>query len=103
MNYQDELYHLAREIDAATAAVAQSTQEAERAPLQWQLPGELGSVTVSGTGELTAVTLDAAEMRQYNAAALSRALLDGIRDAELQAERRRAETIAAAIAETELA
>ena len=103
MNYQDELYHLAREIDAATAAVAQTTQEAERAPQLWPLPGGLGSVTVSGAGELTAVTLDSAEMRQYSAAALSRALLQGIREAEQQAEHRRAETIAAAVAETGLA
>ncbi|WP_208630399.1 YbaB/EbfC family nucleoid-associated protein [Amycolatopsis kentuckyensis] len=103
MNYQGELYHLAREINAATAAVAQTTQDAERTPLEWRLPGELGSVTVSGAGELTAVTLDAAEMRQYSAAALSRTLLEGIRDAEAQAEHRRAETIAAAIGETGLA
>ncbi|WP_410566960.1 hypothetical protein [Amycolatopsis sp. cmx-4-61] len=103
MNHHDELYHLAREINTATATVAQTTQEAERTPLQWQLPGRLGSVTVSGAGELTAVTLDATQLHQYSAAALSRALLDGIRDAEQQAERRRAATIAAAVAEAGLA
>lgn len=103
MNYQDELYHLAREIDEAAAAVAQTAQTAERAPLEWRLPGELGTVTVSGAGQLTAVTLDAAEMRQYSADALSRTLLQGIQDAEHRADRRRVDTIAAAVAETGLA
>ena len=103
MNYQDELYHLAREIDAATAAVAQTALAAERAPLEWRLPGELGTVTVSGAGQLTAVTLDVAEMRQYSADALSRTLLRGVQDAEQRVDRRRVDTIAAAVAETGLA
>lgn len=80
MNYLDELYNLAREIDAATAAVAQAARNAERQPLQLRLPGDLGSITVSGAGELTAVTLDGAELHQYSADALSRALLRGIQE-----------------------
>ncbi len=103
MNYQDELYNLAREIDAATAAVAQTAHQAEHQPLQVPLPGDLGSITVSGAGELTAVTLDGTELHQYSADALSRTLLRAIQDAETQAERRRADTIAAAVAETGLA
>jgi DNA-binding protein YbaB len=103
VNYQDELYHLAREIDAAGAAVAQTAQAAERAPLEWRLPGELGSVTVSGAGELTAVTLDVAEMRQYSADALSRTLLRGIQDAEQRADGHRVDTVAAVVAGTGLA
>jgi DNA-binding protein YbaB len=103
VNYQDELYNLAREIDAATAAVAQTTQQAEHQPLQVPLPGDLGSITVSGAGELTAVTLDGTELHQYSADALSRTLLRAIQDAETQAERRRADTIAAAVTETGLA
>jgi DNA-binding protein YbaB len=103
VNYQDELYHLAREIDAATATVAQTAQQAEHQPLQVPLPGELGSITVSGAGELTAVTLESVELHHYSADALSRTLLRAIQDAETQAERRRADTIAAAVTETGLA
>jgi DNA-binding protein YbaB len=103
VNYQDELYNLAREIDTAVATVAQTTSGAERAPLEWRLPGELGSVTVSGAGELTAVTLDATEMHQYSADALARTLLHGIRDAEQRADRQRGDTVAAAVTETGLA
>jgi DNA-binding protein YbaB len=103
VNYQDELYHLAREIDAAAAAVAQTARDTEREPLQLPLPGELGSITVSGAGELTSVTLESTELHHYSADALSRTLLRAIQDAEAQAERRRADTIAAAVAETGLA
>ncbi|WP_328649439.1 hypothetical protein OHS58_20290 [Amycolatopsis sp. NBC_00348] len=103
MNYQDELYSLAREIDAAVAAVAQTAHGAEQAPLQWRLPGELGSVTVSGAGDLTAVTLDVAELHQYSADALARTLLQGIRDAEHRADRQRGDTVAAVVTETGLA
>ncbi|WP_410626253.1 hypothetical protein [Amycolatopsis sp. cmx-8-4] len=103
MNYQDELHNLAREIDTAVATVAQTARGAEQAPLQWRLPGELGSVTVSGAGELTAVTLEVAELRQYSADALARTLLQSIRDAEHQADRQRSDTVAAAVTETGLA
>lgn len=103
MNHEDELYHLAREIDAAAAAVAQTAQQTERHPLQVPLPGDLGSITVSGGGELTAVTLESTELHQYSANALSHTLLRAIQGAECQAERRRADAIAAAVAETGLA
>ncbi|MEU0795071.1 hypothetical protein ABZ342_33835 [Amycolatopsis sp. NPDC005961] len=103
MNYQDELYNLAREIDAAVATVTQTARGAEHAPLEWRLPGELGTVTVSGAGELTAVTLDITEMHQYSADALSRTVLQGIRDAEQRADQRRGDTIATAVTETGLA
>jgi len=100
VTFEDDLYHLAREIDAATASVAQTARDAEQTPLHWRLPGELGSVTVSGAGELTALTLDVAEMHQYSAGALSRTLLQGIQHAEAQAGQRRTDTIAAAVTET---
>jgi DNA-binding protein YbaB len=103
VNYQDELYHLAREIDAAAAAVAKTAQDTERQPLQLPLPGKLGSITVSGAGELTSVTLESTDLQQYSADALARTLLRAIQDAEAQAERRRVDTIAAAVAETGLA
>jgi DNA-binding protein YbaB len=97
VNFEDELYHLVREIDAATAAVAAAARDAEQKPLEWRLPGELGTVTVSGGGELTAVTLDTAEMHQYSAAALSRALLQGVQAAEHHAEQRRRAAIAVVV------
>jgi hypothetical protein len=48
-------------------------------------------------------TLESTELHQYSADALSRTLLRAIQDAEAQAQRRRADTIAAAVAETGLA
>lgn len=102
MNFEDELYHLAREIDAATAAVAATARDAEHSPSEWRLPGELGTVTVSGAGELTAVTLDTTEMHQYSAAALSRALLRGIQEAEHHADQRRRDAIATVVTDRDL-
>lgn len=57
---------------------------------------------MSGAGELTAITLDPAKLHQYSADALSRTLLRSIQAAEAQAERHRADTVAAVVAETEL-
>ncbi|AGM07119.1 hypothetical protein [Amycolatopsis keratiniphila] len=95
MSYQDELYHLAREIDATVAAVEQAATGAARNRVTWMLPGELGSVTVTGAGELVDVSVDVAAMKDYSTASLSRQLLLGIQRAEETAARRFETAIAA--------
>ncbi|WP_410647959.1 hypothetical protein [Amycolatopsis sp. cmx-4-54] len=95
MSYQDELYHLAKEIDATVAAVEQAATGAARDRVVWRLPGELGSVTVSGAGELVDVSVDVATMKDYSAPSLSRQLLLGIQRAEEVAARRYEAAIAA--------
>ncbi|MFC9250070.1 hypothetical protein [Amycolatopsis thailandensis] len=88
MSYQDELYHLAREIDATVAAVERAATGAARDRVTWTLPGELGSVTVTGAGELVDVSVDVTVMKDYSAPSLSRQLLLGIQRAEETAARR---------------
>ncbi|MEU3624952.1 hypothetical protein BS329_36805 [Amycolatopsis coloradensis] len=95
MSYQDELYHLAREIDATVVTVEQAATGAARDRVTWSLPGELGSVTVTGAGELVDVSVDVAAMKDYSAPSLSRQLLLGIQRAEETAARRFETTIAA--------
>nr|WP_246481209.1 hypothetical protein [Amycolatopsis umgeniensis] len=82
------MYHLAREIDATVAAVERAATSAARDRATWSLPGELGSVTVTGAGELVDVSVDVAAMKDYSAPSLSRQLLLGIRRAEETAARR---------------
>lgn len=100
MSYQDELYHLAREIDATVAAVEQAATSAARDRVTWTLPGELGSVTVTAGGELVDVSVDVAAMKDYSAPSLSRQLLLGIQRAE-EAAAQRYETAIAAVRDEE--
>ncbi|EMD23233.1 hypothetical protein [Amycolatopsis azurea] len=95
MSYENELYHLAKEIDASAAAVEQAAAGAARDRVTWTLPGELGSVTVTGAGELVDVSVDVAAMKDYSASSLSRQLLLGIQRAEEAAVRRYDAAIAA--------
>lgn len=88
MSYEDELYHLANEIDAKVAAVEGAVTDAARARVAWALPGELGTVTVTGTGELVEVHVDVPAMKAYSAASLGRQLLVGIQRAEAAAAQR---------------
>ncbi|MFD5249946.1 hypothetical protein ACFWIW_35740 [Amycolatopsis sp. NPDC058340] len=100
MSYQDELYHLAREIDATVVAIEQAAAGAARDRVTWTLPGELGSVTVTGAGDLVDVSVDVVAMKAYSAASLSRQLLVGIQRAEETAAQRY-ETALAAVRDEE--
>ncbi len=88
MNHEDDLYHLAKEIDDKVAAAKQASLAAARERRTWRLPGELGTITVTGAGELTDVELNAPVVKTYSAASLSRKLLAGIQRAESAATRR---------------
>lgn len=82
MNHEDDLYHLAKEIDAKVEKAKSTASAAARARRTWHLPGEIGTFTTTGTGELVDVSLNAAVVKSYSAASLSRKLLAGIQRAE---------------------
>ncbi|OXM48702.1 hypothetical protein [Amycolatopsis alba] len=82
MNHEDDLYHLAKEIDAKVARAKDASRAAARARRTWQLPGEIGTFTTTGAGELVDVSLNASVVKSYSAASLSRKLLAGIQRAE---------------------
>ncbi|WP_410654583.1 hypothetical protein [Amycolatopsis sp. lyj-112] len=88
MNHEDDLYHLAKEIDAKVAAAKHASLTAAQDRTTWRLPGELGTLTVTGAGELVDVTLEASVAKSYSAASLSRKLLAGIQRAENVATQR---------------
>lgn len=99
MSYQDKAYNLVKEIDAKAAEVREAVRNAERAPTVRQLDGGLGSVAVSGTGELLEVFLDVEQVRNQTAASLARQVLRGIQQTELDARRAGEATIAEATEE----
>ncbi|WP_414937395.1 hypothetical protein [Amycolatopsis sp. cmx-11-51] len=82
MNHEDDLYHLAKEIDAKVEKAKSAASAAARAQRTWLLPGEIGTFTTTGTGELVDVSLNASVVKSYSAASLSRKLLAGIQRAE---------------------
>jgi DNA-binding protein YbaB len=98
----NELYNLAREIDDAIATVRASVAQVTASPVDVRLPGDLGTVTVSGAGELRRIDLEADYVRNYSAGSLARQLLAGIRQAEQDAAQRRSATHAAATAKEHL-
>ncbi|MFI5593651.1 hypothetical protein ACIA5G_52105 [Amycolatopsis sp. NPDC051758] len=102
MSTDDELYNLAREIDDAVATVGASVAHVAASSVDVRLPGDLGTVTVSGAGELRQIDLEADEVRNYSAGSLARQLLAGIRQAEQDAAQRRHATHAAATAKEHL-
>ncbi|GAA4529383.1 hypothetical protein [Amycolatopsis samaneae] len=102
MNYEDMLYHRVNELEAKFAAFTEAVAHAERARVPWQLPGELGTVTVSGAGELLEVSLDVDEMRNYTAESLARQVLHGIQQAEHTATEQHAATLAVAEEEAQI-
>ena len=55
MSYEDEIYHLVQEIDAKVQGAREAIGVAERDRVVRPLPGRLGSVTVTGVGELVDV------------------------------------------------
>jgi len=99
VNYQDKAYHLVKEIDAKAAEVREAVRTAERAATVRLLDGGLGTVAVSGMGELLEIALDVDRVRDQTAASLARQILRGIQQVELEARRAREATIAEATEE----
>lgn len=95
MSYEDKIYHLVKEIDAKAQAVADAVRTAERAATVRPLDGGLGTVAVSGVGELLEITLDVDQVRNQTATSLARQILRGIQRTEQEARSARAVAIAA--------
>ncbi|MEC3980855.1 hypothetical protein [Amycolatopsis sp. H20-H5] len=89
MSYADELENLVNEIHTKVAAVKQAGEDADRARTTHQLPGDLGMITVAGSGELVEVALDVPAMKAYTATSLAQQLLRGIHAAERDAHAQR--------------
>lgn len=102
MSTDDELYNLAREIDDAVTAVHATARQVHQAPVEVRLPGELGTIVVTGAGELQRIDLEPDEVRNYTPDGLAQQLLAGIRHAERAAAERRSAAIAAATAKEHL-
>lgn len=96
MSYQDELYFLVKEINAKVAEARRTIRGAEQSQVVARLAGDLGTIAVSGMGELLAVSLNVDDVRNYTEPSLARQILQGIRQAEAEADHRRRAAIAAA-------
>lgn len=93
MTSYDQLHALAREIDnsirQADAVSAQTVQERFDQPI----PGGLGTVSVSGSGQLLSVAIDPRAVRYANGVSLGRSVVQAIRAAEAKAENTRQQRI----------
>lgn len=101
MSY-NELYALVAEIETNHARVKQARAEAERTPVRQSIDGELGTVTVSGEGELLAVDLNRVAITGMPSAAVTAALVRAITEAENRAASQFTEMIAAARRDVEI-
>ena len=95
MSYND-LYALVAQIEANHARVTQARAEALGTPVCRPIDGGLGTVTVSGEGDLVAVDLDRAAIAGLSGATLAPAVLRAITEAEARAATQFTEMIAAA-------
>ncbi|MGP4015713.1 YbaB/EbfC family nucleoid-associated protein [Saccharopolyspora sp. 5N708] len=85
MNIYDQLHALAKEIDANVAQVQKVAGDTARQQTRLPIPGGLGSVTVTGGGQLVSVDLDRRGLGATNGAALGRQVVQAIREAESRA------------------
>lgn len=95
MNMYDRLYALAKEIDANVAQVKKVAGGTARQQTKLPIPGGLGSVTVTGGGQLVSVDLDRRALGATNGTALGRQLVQAIREAESRATAARKQQIEA--------
>lgn len=89
MNSEEQLYHLAKEIDARVAAVEQAAQTGEALPLVLEIGAGLGTVTVDGLGTLVSVDLGRDAVAGHTGASLAGHVLRAIAGAESAAATRR--------------
>lgn len=96
MTHYDELYALVSEMHTALAELRNARDEALTRPVEQTIPGDLGTVTVSGAGELVSVVLTRKRLIGTNGASLGRAVADAIRTAEKRAAAQYRQTVAEA-------
>ncbi|HEY3464632.1 MAG TPA: hypothetical protein VGL47_05830 [Amycolatopsis sp.] len=89
MNSEEELYNLAKEIDARVAAVEQAASAGGQMPLVLGIGADLGTVTVDGAGGLVSVDLAREAVAGQTGASLAAHVLRAINNAESAASTRR--------------
>ncbi|HET6703897.1 hypothetical protein [Amycolatopsis sp.] len=89
MKSEEQLYHLAKEIDARVAAVELAAKTGEALPLVRDIGAGLGTVTVDGLGSLVSVDLARDAVAGHTGASLAGHVLRAIAGAESAAATRR--------------
>jgi DNA-binding protein YbaB len=89
VNTEEELYNLAKEIDARVAAVEQAAADGEALPLVLNIGANLGQVIVDGSGALISVELDQEAVAVQTGASLAGHVLRAVNNAESAASSRR--------------
>ncbi len=100
MTTEEDLYHLAKDIDARVAAVEQAAKTGETLPLVQPIGTGLGTVTVDGLGGLVSVDLDRDAIGAQTGASLAKHVLRAITTAESAATTRRKAMVDDAARET---
>jgi DNA-binding protein YbaB len=81
----DEISALVAQIENDVARARRRAEARTNARHVQDIDAGLGTVTVSGTGELVAVDLDRAALKRSTGSALAAAVLDAVRKAEERA------------------
>lgn len=85
MPSMQDIEQFVAEVEARTARAKEAAQRHAETTFVQDINNELGSVTVTGTGDLVDITLDTAQLRYTNAATLSREILSALHLAEEKA------------------
>ena len=84
----DGLYALVRELDEGLRKMMTAGQQEANTPREYRIPGDLGTVTVTGAGQLASISLDPRMLRYVNGQALGAAMTQTVRHAEHDAAQR---------------
>lgn len=84
----DGLYALVRELDGGLNHMTSAGRQAADTHQDHPIPGNLGTVTVTGAGQLVSISLDARMLPYVNGHALGATLTRAINDAEHKAAAR---------------